>query len=91
MAALTAEDPAIGGNAEGVDVLAQDGDQLGRDRYPPCLTRRTVLESAFVVGRRRVGPAPVDLGPRLLQGETAPAGSGQVAVLPSQRDCLSGS
>jgi len=37
-------------DAEGVDMLAQDGDQFGRDGHSPCLARRTVLESALIVG-----------------------------------------
>jgi hypothetical protein len=50
VSAVAAEDPAIGRDAEGVDMLAQDGDQFGRDGHSPCLARRTVLESALIVG-----------------------------------------
>ncbi len=45
-----------------------------------------VLETTCVVRGAAVGPAPVDLGPGLLQDEAAPSGLGQVAVLAAQPD-----
>ena len=49
-----------------------------------CLSPRSSVADAVSV------QAPVDLGPGLLQGETAPTGGRQVAVLPPQRHCLGG-
>ncbi|HWG64075.1 MAG TPA: hypothetical protein VG253_20495 [Streptosporangiaceae bacterium] len=77
-----------GATPKGVDMRAEDGDQLGRDGHPAGLVGGPVLEPALVVRGVAVGPAPVDLGAGLLQGEAAPSGLGQVAVLASEADDL---
>ena len=41
--------PAVWRDAEDVDVLAQDADQLGRDWHLPCLGGGAVLEAALPV------------------------------------------
>ena len=63
MAAFAGEDPAVRRGPEGVDVLAQDREQLGRDRYAPGLGDGPVLESALIVRRGGVAPALVDFRP----------------------------
>jgi hypothetical protein len=70
-----------GGDAEYVDVGAEDGDQLGRDGHASGLVSGPVLQAALVMRGVGVGPAPVDLGAVLLQGEASPSGPGEVAVL----------
>ena len=81
VAPFAAEDPTVRCHAEGLDVRAEDGDQLGRDGHAAGLVGGPVLEPAFVVGRVGVGPAPVDFGTGLLQGEPPLSGRRQVAVL----------
>jgi hypothetical protein len=49
MAAVTAEDPAVGRDAEGIDVLTKDGDQLSGNGHLPCLGDGTVLEPPLIV------------------------------------------
>src|SRR5260370_37883052 len=88
MAPIAAEDPAVRGDAEGIDMRAEDGDQLGRDGHPTCLVGGSVFEPALAVRGVGVGPAPVDFGAGLLQGEAAPSRLGQGAVLASEADDL---
>jgi len=63
LAAFTAEQPPVGRDPEGLDVAAQDGDQLGRDRDLPGVFGGPVLEPAFLVHGSAVAPAAGDLGP----------------------------
>jgi hypothetical protein len=60
------------------------------DGHAARLVGRPVLEPALVVRGVAVGPAPVHLGTGFLQGEAAPSGLGEVAVLAAQADDLAG-
>ena len=50
MAPVAAEDPAVRRDPESVDMVAENGDKLGRDGHAAGFVGGTVFESAFVVG-----------------------------------------
>lgn len=69
---------------------AQDGDQFRWDGHVAGLVGAPVLQPSVTMCRAGLGPAAVDLGPGLLQGEAAPLCTWQVAVLAARPDHLAG-
>jgi hypothetical protein len=63
LASFGAEQAAVGGGAEFLDVRLEDVYQNWRDWYDADVVVGAVLEAAFAVGLAGVGPASVDLGP----------------------------
>ncbi|WP_433220669.1 hypothetical protein [Microtetraspora malaysiensis] len=68
-------------NAELVEVLAEDGHQLRRDRDGAPLVFGTVLQAAIVVRLSAVRPSLVRLGLGLREHQAAPSGLRKVTVL----------
>lgn len=87
---LAAEQPAILGNAELLDVLPKNPNQLGWNGHRAGIVAAPVLEPAFLVGVAGVSPPEVDLRPGDIHEDAAPAGCRKMTVLLSERHRLAG-
>jgi hypothetical protein len=85
---LSAEQSAVGRDAVGRNVPAQQGNQVGRDRDRTDRLSGALLEPAFVVRLSAVGPRGSRPGAGLPWAQSAPAAPGQLAILYAEPDDL---
>lgn len=86
--ALVGEDPAVGSRPVGLDVLLEQLHEVRRYRYFADGPVVPLLESSAIVYLAAVGVSPASRRPGLGEGEEAPPGFGQIAVIPAECDSL---
>jgi len=85
-AAGSAEQPVVGCGAVAAEVVAEHGDQDGRDGNGPDRSLRPVFEAALFVAGAVAGPGCGGAGRGPGEGEHPPAMAGEVAVGSAQGD-----